>query len=630
MRRRATACLLVLGSLVAGLFLASGRAVSPRRSGWVVLDLAVTPPTVGKRQHRPVLTFLGDSRSWPAAPGVVDDFDPRQRAAAGQIRALVLPRGQWMAWPLQLGRQAFFSFVPIEGSEGAGVRVDVEDSNERRQTLLHLAVGALSGAAPSTVSVDLSRYGGQAARLWIKATGERTGRRTQADYVVIGSPAIVHRAAPPAPRPLRANVILLAFDTLRADAIGPRPDGPSLTPALDRLRAASDRWAHAYSTFNATNPSFASIHTGLYGKHHGVYGLATPLPEERVTLAEVYRAAGYRTAAVISAHHLGPLRSGLGQGFDDVFLAPEQFAAEAAVDTAIEWLQSSQPGPAEPGAGRPFFLWLHLFDAHTPYTPPRPFAEGRRPRTPAGLAPPNDWIPFRPPGLAGFDEPVLGGARELYFGEAAYLDRQVDRLLGFLESHRLLENTWLATVSDHGENLGEHGIRYRHAGLFETTTHVPLWIRRPGAGAATGREFPALAQTLDLFPTLLRATGLTPPPQDGIDLYSETLGRPSSRRYVISEDVEGRGATVRTTDSRLTVLTGSEAAPVPAALGGGIYFFDLEADPQERVNLAGKGGVREASLRRLLEGWLAAAKRPQSGPALTPEEIARLRALGYL
>ena len=115
--------------------------------------------------------------------------------------------------------------------------------------------------------------------------------------------------------------------------------------------------------------------------------------------------------------------------------------------------------------------------------------------------------------------------RDLYDGEVAYLDRQVGRLLDFLESRGLLENTIVAVVADHGENLGEHGIRYRHVGLFDTTTHVPLMIRWPGR-KGEGRRIEGLVQTIDLFPTL---RGCRRPHgsegQDGTDLRELTGGR---------------------------------------------------------------------------------------------------------
>ncbi|HEX5760193.1 MAG TPA: sulfatase, partial [Thermoanaerobaculia bacterium] len=430
-------------------------------------------------------------------------------------------------------------------------------------------------------------------------------------------------------RPGNPNVLVLGLDTVRADALGPWRRGTSLTPAMDRLAAESDVWLEAFSTFNATNPSFASIFTGLYGKDHGVYDLSTPLPRAHTTLAELFRRRGYETLAVISARHLGDHNSGLGQGFADLTLAGEHFAAELAVDMAIDWIAAP-----ERRAGR-WLAWVHLFDPHTPHTPPRPFAAGYRPATPYGLGPVAGWTPFRAPGLRAFDEPILGGHRDLYAGEVAYLDRQVGRLLDFLASRGLLETTVVALVADHGEQLGEHGIRYRHLGLHDTTTHVPLMVRWPESAGATagaapprGRRLRGLVQTIDLFPTLLAAAGLPVPPQDGEDLRALTAGGRRGRRAVFAEHAARLGVMVRTPERKLILSRGNQPF-----FPDGPALYDLSADPGEERSLAGRGLPAERALGELLRRWLAARRPPLGRPEprpLSEEERRRLQALGYL
>jgi arylsulfatase A-like enzyme len=222
------------------------------------------------------------------------------------------------------------------------------------------------------------------------------------------------------------------------------------------------------------------------------------------------------------------------------------------------------------------------------------------------------WIPFREPGPRTFVEPVLGGQRDLYDGEVAYLDRQIGRLLGFLESRGLLENTVLVVVADHGESLGEHGILFRHVGLHDTTTHVPLMIRWPGPDRE-GRRIEGLVQTIDLFPTILEAAGLSVPPQDGQD-----LGK--TRRAVFAEHADHLGAMVRNRDFKY----------IQSPDGPSLY--DLKADPGETRNLAGRGLAVERELSELLRRWQADRRaHPEARPVEpTDEEKARLKALGYV
>ncbi|HTQ81396.1 MAG TPA: sulfatase-like hydrolase/transferase, partial [Thermoanaerobaculia bacterium] len=306
----------------------------------------------------------------------------------------------------------------------------------------------------------------------------------------------------------------------------------------------------------------------------------------------------------------------------DVTEPTEHFAAELATDMAMDWLAGHAADPAR--RAKPFFAWVHLFDPHTPHTPPDPFALGLRPAQPAGLGMVQSWVVFRPVGPRAFTEVVLGGNTDLYYGEVAYTDRQVGRLLDFLDSRGLKDDTIVVVVADHGENLGEHGILYRHVGLFETTTHVPLLIRWPRGGrTAGGRRIDDLVETVDLFPTLAGAAGLQVPPSDGLDLRHPPAG---GRRAVFSEHAEKLGVSVRTKTYRYMLSQGN-ARFFP----DGPYLYDEAADPAEVQNLVGKNLPVERELDDLLRRWLAdrgkaPAPKPQS---LNDEDTKRLKSLGY-
>ncbi|HEV3456564.1 MAG TPA: sulfatase, partial [Thermoanaerobaculia bacterium] len=541
----------------------------------------------------------------------------------------------------------------------------------------------LSGAAPKAVEIDLSEYADKDIDLLFQVDGPGAPAPGQLPPSLLwGSPALYSRQPQPAAyKPGQPSILLVGIDTLRADRLGPWGRRPSLTPSIDRLAEESDVWTQAFSTFNSTNPSFASIMTGLYGKNHGVYDLHTRLPAGITTLASLLSGAGYQTMAIIAARHLGDHNSGLGQGFAEVTRADEHFAAELGVDQTLDWIAVHCTRP------RPFFVWLHLFDPHTPHTPPDPYADGLRPAGPMGLGPVRAWVPFREPGPRRFDEPVLGGNRDLYDGEVAYLDRQVGRLLDGIASRGLLDTTLVALVADHGENLGEHGLLYRHVGLFDTTTHVPLLVRWPGP-PRPGRRFDGLVQTIDLFPTLLAAARLPAPPRDGIDLRRLSVSRaaaanaaggyrsvsgqlaaaalapaallsagsaaagsasassapagslpaaasatsgtvyavaavpalagPGGRRAIFAEHSNGFGAMVRTRDYQYILSRGNTGI-----FPDGPMLYDLRADPLETRNLAGQGLAAERELAGLLNGWLA-QRRPHGG---SPAEQARPHAL---
>lgn len=610
------------------------RSESAAAGAWERVDLwrikpeVESTPAEWKKATIRQISYLGaaevrDMRFVPAQQLVT--FPKR---TAGQVKALEQRASSRVRWTVQPGQDAYFSFVPLGTTTGCACLylVGVREAPDKIRELYRVKAEPVGPFAPAAVEVDLSPYAGRRIDLLVQIEGPAAHAPGQpVPSVLWGSPALYSR------RPLegrrkpegRPNILLIGYDTLRADALGPWGRNPSLTPSLDRLAGQSDVWLDAYSDFNVTNPSFASILTGLYGKSHGVYDLQTPLPPNHTTLAEVLSKAGYDTLAFISASHLGDHNSGLGQGFAQVSTATEHYAAEMPVDMTMDWLED-RAGKA-PRSQRPFFIWLHLFDPHTPHTPPRPFALGMRPAQALGLSPVRAWIPFRQPGPRAFTENVLGADRDLYDGEVAYLDRQTGRLVDFLESRGLLENTLVAVVADHGENLGDHGIRFRHVGLFDTTTHVPLMIRWPG-WEREGRRIHGLVQTIDLFPTLVAAAGLPVPKQDGTDLRELTGGDRHGRRAVFSEHAGRLGVSVRTQDWRYGINQGNTRF-----FPDGPYLYDLKADPGETRNLAGQGRPIERELNGLLLRWIADRHRTP-GPKsrdLTDEEEQRLRALGY-
>jgi arylsulfatase len=613
------------------------RATEPA-GPWQRFDLtlerpsAVESPFVNKRKpaYEAGIGYLGAKEVRDLALVPPETFANFPHQAAGQVRVLDQVSRSRLSWSLTLGREAYLAFTPLVGEApgpASNLRVELTVDGKVLE-LASMTPPASPQPAPEPMRVELGRYAGKLVTLTLAVepppgTALDPGGLPWARWA---SPAVYQRGAPAARKASTGppNVLLIGADTLRADHVGAFTangrspwGGPSLTPALDALAAESDVWLEAFSTFNVTNPSFASILTGLYGKNHGVYDLRTPLPAELPTLAEIYDRAGYDTLSVISARHLGPHNSALGRGFDQVLMSEEQFAAELPIDAAMDWIGRR--------GERPFFAWLHLFDPHTPHTPPDRFARGERPSAPHGLAAPTPWLAFRDPGASTvFEQPVLAGNRWLYAGEVAYLDRQLDRLLDFLASRGLLETTWIVVVADHGENLTEHGILYRHGGLWDTTTHVPLLVRAPGS--ERGRRFSGLVQTIDLFPTLLRATGQPIPAQDGFDLYELTDAGQSGRPAVFSEHASQLGVTVRTKGFRYMKSAGNPMVP------DGAYFYDLAKDPREESNLAGQGHPEEQRLADLLDRWLK-ARRPAPGTAqspLTEQDIQRLRALGYL
>jgi arylsulfatase A-like enzyme/Flp pilus assembly protein TadD len=278
------------------------------------------------------------------------------------------------------------------------------------------------------------------------------------------------------------DVVIVTWDTTRADHVGPDAAIPGLTPHWDRLAAGGVRFRTARTPSPMTLPAHASLMTGRLPSVHGArVNSIFSLPETADTLAERLAAEGWQTAAFVSAAVLDG-SFGLSQGFhaydDRVGAAGERdFAerrADATVDAALEWIGGV------PDA-QPVFLWVHLFDPHTPWEPPA------------------EWVVAHP--------------GEPYRAEIAFTDEQTGRLLAGLSAAGRLDRTLLVMTSDHGEGLGEHGERTHGYFLYDSTVRVPLlfWAGE-GAGVALPKDrrvdVPVLIS--DVAPTLVDLLGLEP------------------------------------------------------------------------------------------------------------------------
>jgi arylsulfatase A-like enzyme/Tfp pilus assembly protein PilF len=393
-----------------------------------------------------------------------------------------------------------------------------------------------------------------------------------------------------ADRPTPPSVVLLTLDTTRADALGIYGNRGAHTPVLDALAARGMRWTQAVSPVPLTLPAHASLLTGLLPPEHGLRDNGTTvLPQDVPTLAAVFAARGYATAAFVASRVLDR-RFGLDRGFqhyDDKAPAeqigeygyPERNARQMT-DAALEWL-GSRP------AGKPFFLWIHYYDPHAPYNPP-------------------DVGPGEP------------DAR-LYAGEVAYMDREIGRLLAGLPGGA--ERCLIAAVGDHGESLGEHGERTHGVFLYHSTLHVPLIVAGPGV--PKGKAIPDAAASRRLASTLLRLAGAAPAAAP----FGEALpGLPTAA---------GRAAGPLYAESRFP-LTAYGWSPLEAVFDGRWKLivaprpelYDLGADPGETHNLL--DGRRDQARR--LKGELQAVQRSfrtRKAEAADPELARSLQSLGY-
>jgi len=372
------------------------------------------------------------------------------------------------------------------------------------------------------------------------------------------------------PKPHHPNVLLITLDTFRADRLGRE------TPNLERLAKAGLRFSQADAAAPLTLPSHATILSGLLPPHHGLRnnGIGS-FPAKDDTLATIFLRAGYRTGAFVSAFVLDR-RFGLARGFgvydDAVPRDPNDtavtFEAERrggeTVDRALAWLR-------RPDA-RPWFAWVHLYDAHAPYAPPPPY-----PRT--------------------------------YDGEVQYVDVQIGRLLAAVDPSK----TIIVVAGDHGEALGEHGELTHGLLLYEPTLHVPLIVAAP---ALRAREIDDPVSTADIAPTIATLAGLSLK-SDGHDI-SKTVGA----EWIYAE-------TEYPATFGWSPLSAARSSDRKFIRGVAAELFDLRRDPGEKRNLA---DTDRRDVRQLADQLDAIAKSAVASATgrIDEETRSKLASLGYV
>ena len=394
------------------------------------------------------------------------------------------------------------------------------------------------------------------------------------------------------------NLLLVTLDTLRADRLGCYGYGAAETPHLDGLAARGLRFEQAMTPAPLTLPAHATILTGLLPPRHGLRGNGTgSLPPDLGTMATRLAEGGYRTGAFVGSFVLDR-RFGLGRGFaaydDEVDRSgPRGAGLEAerpgreVVDRALAWLAA--------GDSRPFFAWVHLYDAHAPYEPPEPYASRH-----AGRA---------------------------YDGEISEVDAQVGRLLAFLAEQGAAQRTVVAVAGDHGEALGEHGELTHGFFLYEPSLRVPLILAAPGV-LPGGRVVVQPVGLADLAPTLLALLGQAPEgepsrPLDGRDLAADLVaGRepPAADLYAETRYPASFG---------WSALTALRRGPLKYVAAPRPEVYDLAADPGESTNrLAERRREASEMARRLAE--LGRDEVLAEPAALDRDTRERLSALGYV
>jgi len=439
------------------------------------------------------------------------------------------------------------------------------------------------------------------------------------------------REAPPVPDG-HPNLVLVTLDTTRADHLGAYGYFRDTSPNFDELARESILFERAIVPMATTLPSHISILTAAYPLAHGVLanmqhgGSRFAQRPGLRSFATLCREAGYDTGAFVSA---APLKrdSGIDAGFD-VFEEPVAIAMQRwgaiTTDAALEWLASRE--------ARPFFLWVHYYDAHWPFQPPEPFSDMFRADEALEA-----WLRERrvPDGSmrTGVNYESTRPTIDAYDGDLRYQDGEFGRLIDALKARDDWDRTAVVVVGDHGEGLSQHG-HAAHGLTWDEQLRAPLLMRVPGEAP---RRVSETISVVDVLPTLL---GLLEAPR------LATLLEQATGRDVLAKDLESRPAFSQDS-GRLAesgeyhfALTTDRWKYVVARNGGEITaerLYDLASDPHELVDVSGRHpqvlDELRVEMRASVERQHLHAAELGPAPAPRPADpgiLEQLEALGYV
>ena len=401
------------------------------------------------------------------------------------------------------------------------------------------------------------------------------------------------------------NVIIITFDTTRADHIGAFGKFGANTPTLDSLANDGVLYEKTLASVPITLPSHSGIMTGKTPFAHGIRdnGLFN-LSQQQLTLAEILKEQGYSTAAAVGSF---PLTSqfGINQGFDyfneHITLKQEDMYGDKTIpknalffdertaaqvnDGIMPWIEKNHQ--------KPFFVWFHYFDPHQPHEPPAPY-----------------------------DQQFIN---DLYQGEIAYADESLGTVIAQLKRLKVYDNSLIIFTSDHGEGNGEHNEATHSFLIYNTTLHVPLIIKYPGQKYANERIKKWVA-SIDIFPTILSVLNIEIPddiqgkplPIDNNDtlsheIYAETLSPKLSRGWG-----EQRGLI----KDQYKYIHGPKKE-----------LYNLKSDPHELNNLIDQKPELATSMKQALQDYIDENKPEYSASHsvnMSEKTLNIMRGLGYV
>lgn len=420
------------------------------------------------------------------------------------------------------------------------------------------------------------------------------------------------------------NIVLITIDALRADHLSCYGYKRQTTPNIDKLAKEGVLFLQAVAPSTDTFHSMPVMMTSTYSHYYNVEQWFDALINPSApTLAEILRDRGYRTALFSDGAPFYMIK-GADRGFE-TYAVREAFSADKLTNNIIKWLELNKR--------EHFFLWIHYFDPHAPYQPPKPFdtlyvgdsltAEDKQLPIDSG----NDMFTSRsliPHIVAEGGITSVNHYIAKYDGEIRFVDEQIGLLQHKLKGMGLDKDTVMIITADHGESLGEHDIYFQHGGVpYDSLLLVPLIFKCDNLipeGIKIGQQ----VSSADIFPTILDILNIKYHNdirgESFLDLMQGKTGNHTNRAFSNSQSPI---YSMRAKKWKLISLDNSRE----------YYLFDLENDKTELNNIKDVRKEEFNIFSKELNEWIEKNKSmvyPENKSSLDKEALEKLKSLGYL
>ncbi len=601
--------------------------------------IAVKPNSVGQRILSVGWNYLGFvAGNKRPAPG------PRPNVEGNRLH---IPFGADVDYYLRLpeGSEITFDRLILDGPGQLEVLIDREETDE-------LVLGNFQQSAGLS-TLAASGPGDDIVRLSFRARAARTSSSADGGVTLVGPVLQTARPAPAEPRETpadpsgeeehskRPNIIMYLVDTVRGDHLGCYGYTRPISPNIDALAGDGILFETAVAQAPYTWASVASLMTGLGVPTHRITRLKDSLPGEAITLAEFLGATGYNSTAIITSPALR--QAGVDQGFVGI-----EFMRDGDAPQRIrQWL-------ADKSEEQPFFLYVHTGEPHDPYDAPdrfrRRFAGAlRQPDlTPEqasllrdisskreGKPSPSATKPGSRAWLDALLAEELAATQEriydmvsLYDAGIAQADQRFGLLIEELKKRKLYEDALIIFLSDHGEEIHDHGSWAHGKTLYSEVLNIPLIVKLPFSARMKGQRRRDLAQHIDVVPTILDYLGIEMPKHlEGISLLPSIFRKQESHqsRRIFSYVADGTEAGASVIDFPWKFIWNSVTGPNE-------QLFNMETDPREKTNLSGEHPLRAKYLKAMIKAHaLAPSTALEPGEAILDEDLLRkLKSMGYV